>query len=86
MRRWMMATGTVPTSIDSRNTNVPIEPIATGTMMAENDSRQTLSSANLNDRPSRLKLFRFVATSRSTRNSRNANETSSDELLKKNSV
>ena len=86
MRRWMIATGTLPTSIESRNTNMPIEPITTGTKMAENDNRQTPSNANLNGSPSRLKRFDSLTTRTSTRNSRNANETSSEELLKKNSV
>ena len=81
MRRWMMATGMQPTSIESRNTTTPIEPITTGTRMAENDSKQTPSNANLNGSPSRLKRFDSLTTSTSTRNSRNANETSTRRAL-----
>ncbi len=86
MRRAMTTGGRQPTSIESRNTIMPIEPTKTGTTMAQNDRMQRLSRANLKDRPSALKRLDSLAISRDTRKARKKNDTRSDELLKKKSV
>ncbi len=67
-------------------TNSPIDPTKTGTMLAQKDSRQRLNSANLNDSPIPFIRFDSLAISRSTSTIMKANETNSDELLKKKSV
>ena len=61
-------------------------PAAIGTTAAANDSRHRLSSANLNAGPSAFSRCDSFASSSPTRKRRNANDTSSEELLKKNSV
>src|SRR6267143_3396634 len=75
--------GRQPANIDSRKTTSPIDPTKIGTTLAEKHSMQRPSRVNLKDSPSDLKRADSLAHSRNTRNARKANETSSEELLKK---
>src|SRR5262249_36891413 len=76
-------TGTQPTSIDTRNTVVPIEPTKIGTTLAAKLIEHSAKSVNLNGRPIDLKRSDSLAHSRSTSRPRNTNDTRSEELLKK---
>ncbi len=61
----------------------PMEPASTGNSVAKKEKKHSASSANLKGSPSALKRRDSFASSSTTRKPRNANDTTSDELLKK---